>query len=381
MGSHAGLLRVNRCPRVNEYGCCPAFTPYDWDSQGRSRYHFSVVPGPRPSCVLRPEPPSSSPASSSSGVWRPVVAVGWMSGCPSALLRRISKAGKPTPRGVLEEVGVLPDELRESSGLAISRTQPGCSGRTTTPETVPTSTPSTCQESCSRSSKWPTRWRATGRTSRRVPVLPDGEDRVPHRGTRMPLRGRHRGQRSGSSGADHLHRRRTAGRAEEARSRPPSRRGRSTIAIRTSPPMPRRSPSCQTATSRSSPRGAAARSTFSAFRRRAVAKAHHVRRDHHGAIRRRHRDSRRAENRATGHGAAVSPDGKTLAVRTYYEVFFFGLVSEGGQSRWRDLQRPCALGDAEPQGEAIDYLDANTLILTSERSRGRPGTIHRLQCR
>jgi hypothetical protein len=79
-------------------------------------------------------------------------------------------------------------------------------------------------------------------------------------------------------------------------------------------------------------------------------------------------------------GAAVSPDGMTLAVRTYYEVFFFGLVNEGGRSRWRDLQRPCALGDAEPQGEAIDYLDSDTLLLTSERSRGRPGTIHRLQC-
>lgn len=78
--------------------------------------------------------------------------------------------------------------------------------------------------------------------------------------------------------------------------------------------------------------------------------------------------------------AAMSPDGKTLAVRTYYEVYFFELVSEGGQTRWRDLQRPCSLGDAEPQGEGIDYLDANTLLLTSERSRGRPGTIHRLQC-
>ena len=78
--------------------------------------------------------------------------------------------------------------------------------------------------------------------------------------------------------------------------------------------------------------------------------------------------------------AAVSPDGMTLAVRTYYEVYFFGLVSERGESRWQDLRRPCALGDAEPQGEAIDYLDANTLLLTSERSRGRPGSIHRLQC-
>ena len=78
--------------------------------------------------------------------------------------------------------------------------------------------------------------------------------------------------------------------------------------------------------------------------------------------------------------AAISPDGRTLAVRTYYEVYFFGLVNDGGQIRWRDLQRPCSLGDAEPQGEGIDYLDANTLLLTSERSRGRPGTIHRLQC-
>ena len=79
-------------------------------------------------------------------------------------------------------------------------------------------------------------------------------------------------------------------------------------------------------------------------------------------------------------GAAVSPDGMTLAVRTYREVFFFGLVRDGGDSHWRDLRRPCFLGDAEPQGEAIDYLDGETLLLTSERARGRPGTIHRLQC-
>lgn len=78
--------------------------------------------------------------------------------------------------------------------------------------------------------------------------------------------------------------------------------------------------------------------------------------------------------------AAISPDGMTLAVRTYYEVYFFRLLNDGGQIRWRDLQRPCSLGDAEPQGEGIDFLDANTLLLTSERARGRPGTIHRLQC-
>jgi hypothetical protein len=77
-------------------------------------------------------------------------------------------------------------------------------------------------------------------------------------------------------------------------------------------------------------------------------------------------------------GAAVSPDGTTLAVRTYTEVFFFGEVENG--RRWQNLRRPCFLGDAEPQGEAIDYLDGESLLLTSERARGRPGTIHRLRC-
>lgn len=80
-------------------------------------------------------------------------------------------------------------------------------------------------------------------------------------------------------------------------------------------------------------------------------------------------------------GAAISPDGNTLAVRTYNEVFFYS-ASDGGRgtTRWRVAGRPCFLGDAEPQGEAIAYLDATTLLLTSETSRGRRGTIHRLQC-
>lgn len=79
-------------------------------------------------------------------------------------------------------------------------------------------------------------------------------------------------------------------------------------------------------------------------------------------------------------GAAVSPDGMTLAIRTYNEVYFYGAVRGEGARSWRDLERPCFLGEAEPQGEAIDYLDADTLLLTSEQARGRAGTIHRLQC-
>lgn len=86
--------------------------------------------------------------------------------------------------------------------------------------------------------------------------------------------------------------------------------------------------------------------------------------------------------------AAMSPDGRTLAVRTYSEILFYALeatpstaLGAGPQGhRWRDLQRPCFLGDVEPQGEAIAYLDDKTLIIASETSLGRQGVMHRVQC-
>lgn len=78
--------------------------------------------------------------------------------------------------------------------------------------------------------------------------------------------------------------------------------------------------------------------------------------------------------------AAVSPDGSTLAVRTYYEVFFFQAMKDGDAVSWRGPGTPCFVGDAESQGEAIDYLDDDTLLLTSERGRDTAGLIHRLRC-
>jgi hypothetical protein len=78
--------------------------------------------------------------------------------------------------------------------------------------------------------------------------------------------------------------------------------------------------------------------------------------------------------------AAVSPDGATLAVRTYYEVYFFRAAKEGEKVRWRGTRDPCFLGKAEPQGEAIDYFDNEVLLVTSERSRNPSGLIHRLRC-
>lgn len=78
--------------------------------------------------------------------------------------------------------------------------------------------------------------------------------------------------------------------------------------------------------------------------------------------------------------AAISPDGRTLAVRTYSEIFFYALETGPKGDRWRDLHKPCFLGAVEPQGEAIDYLDDKTLIIGSETSQGRQGVLHRVQC-
>ena len=78
--------------------------------------------------------------------------------------------------------------------------------------------------------------------------------------------------------------------------------------------------------------------------------------------------------------AAMSPDGKTLAVRTYSEIFFYALEDGAKGDHWRDLHKPCFLGEIEPQGEAIDYLDDKTLIIGSETSQGRQGVMHRVQC-
>jgi hypothetical protein len=76
-------------------------------------------------------------------------------------------------------------------------------------------------------------------------------------------------------------------------------------------------------------------------------------------------------------GASISPSGTTLAVRTYTEIFFFALGGDGSVS---PSGPPCFLGILEPQGEALDFLDEQTLVVTSETARGRQGTIHRVRC-
>ncbi len=75
--------------------------------------------------------------------------------------------------------------------------------------------------------------------------------------------------------------------------------------------------------------------------------------------------------------AAVSPNGAHVAVRTYSEIYIF---TAGPDGRLAPDPVVCWLGLLEPQGEAVDYLDAATLVLTSEAPRGITGTIHIARC-
>jgi len=76
-------------------------------------------------------------------------------------------------------------------------------------------------------------------------------------------------------------------------------------------------------------------------------------------------------------GAAFSPDGHRLAVRTYRDIFLFDVGSLGLLNV--DPIR-CAVGPAEPQGEGIAFLDDSAMVLTSETAFGQLGTILRVVC-
>lgn len=71
--------------------------------------------------------------------------------------------------------------------------------------------------------------------------------------------------------------------------------------------------------------------------------------------------------------AAVSPDGTLLAVRNHHAVYLFPLD--------RPLGAPvlCEIGAWQPQGEGMDFLADDMLILTSEQEGGR-SPIVRLRC-
>lgn len=76
-------------------------------------------------------------------------------------------------------------------------------------------------------------------------------------------------------------------------------------------------------------------------------------------------------------GAALSPNGSRVVIRTYTELFFF---RRGRDGRLTEEGPPCWLGTLDPQGEGVAFLDHSTLVLTSEGVLGHPGTIHRIRC-
>ncbi|HEV8357716.1 MAG TPA: hypothetical protein VGQ17_13265 [Gemmatimonadales bacterium] len=77
--------------------------------------------------------------------------------------------------------------------------------------------------------------------------------------------------------------------------------------------------------------------------------------------------------------AALSPDGKVVAVRTYRDIRFFAR-DETGRLRPDPARPVCDIAGEEPQGEGIDWLDRETLVLTSERGLFRAGTITLVRC-
>lgn len=75
---------------------------------------------------------------------------------------------------------------------------------------------------------------------------------------------------------------------------------------------------------------------------------------------------------------AVRSDGRVVALRTYSEIYLFYPGVGGRLLPARD--RPCNIAGLEIGGEAIDFLNDSTFVLTSEAGRRRPGTIDTVTC-
>jgi hypothetical protein len=76
---------------------------------------------------------------------------------------------------------------------------------------------------------------------------------------------------------------------------------------------------------------------------------------------------------------AIRPDGRVVALRTYSEIYLF-YPGVGGRLL-PARERACNIAGLEIGGEAIDFLDDSTFVLTSEAGRSRPGTIDTVKCR
>lgn len=87
--------------------------------------------------------------------------------------------------------------------------------------------------------------------------------------------------------------------------------------------------------------------------------------------------SRRFDRFVTG--AAISPDGRLVALRTYGEIYFF----ERGRNGALTLPRSplaCRVEGIDVQGEGVGWLDTERLALTSERAIRPNGTVSVVRC-
>ena len=75
-------------------------------------------------------------------------------------------------------------------------------------------------------------------------------------------------------------------------------------------------------------------------------------------------------------GAAVSPSGERAVIGTHTELYFF----ERSASGWRLDGAGCWLGFPLRQYEAVDFLDEEFVVVTSEKTPGADGVIHKLRC-
>jgi hypothetical protein len=77
--------------------------------------------------------------------------------------------------------------------------------------------------------------------------------------------------------------------------------------------------------------------------------------------------------------AAIAPNGHTVVVRTYVDLYFFERKPNGRLIPRRGTNA-CAIGGLEAQGEGVDWLGPGRLVLTSESSFLPAGTVIVLRC-
>jgi hypothetical protein len=74
--------------------------------------------------------------------------------------------------------------------------------------------------------------------------------------------------------------------------------------------------------------------------------------------------------------AAISPSGQRAVFGTHTELYFFDRTEEG----WQRSGPACFLGTPLRQWEAVDFLDEEYVVVTSEQALGHEGVIYRIRC-